>query len=86
MTIDIAAYEINKKFIQNYYRHHGGDPLRIIGILSAVTFCPVLATTFFMGEEIGWSEEIIHNIKSIIKFYKYDVILNIPESFPKDII
>lgn len=87
MKIDLNTYSINRKYIQNWYKHNKD---KVSGVVEAVALqapsihCPCIVLTYFIAEDIGFTEEIVESIESLIKQYGYKEILNQPENSPLD--
>lgn len=83
MKIDLATYDANKKYIMDWAIQKGGnDPAGQIGMLSSITFVPVIACAYWIGEATGYPDKVQQSIKAIIDFYGYTEILNKPKDAP----
>ena len=83
MKIDLAAFDANKKFIQDWAATKGkDDPSRAIGMLASMTHVPAIAVAYWVGEATGWPESVLKSITSITDFYGYTEIKNKPEGAP----
>lgn len=83
MTIDLSRYDINKKFIQNWFLTQGkGSVHNSVPILACSLLVPCIVVAFYIGEIDGWSPEILRKIEVLKDFYGYKEITNKPESYP----
>ena len=74
MKIDVELYRINKPgFIQFYLDkkdHH--DIGYITSMMACVTHVPCYVVYYYIGEEFGFSEEILNGMESLKRFYEYE--------------
>lgn len=83
MHIDLGAYEGSKNLIVNWLS--GRDPKDLMHNISKIavsTHCPCIVVAYFAGDALGWTEELVKHIKSLIEFYGYSEIANKPEGSP----
>lgn len=83
MKMDLNKYLINKSFIQNFYRKNKeiytlGYTISLCG---ASTGCPCIALAFYLGEDIGFTQEILDTISRFAKNYEYTEFVGAPESY-----
>ena len=83
--MNINHYINAKKEIQKLFlKQKDKEILWSISMISVCTHVPVIACTFYIGELLGWPEEILDSIKRLTKNYSYRNIEGIPESYPKE--
>lgn len=83
MKIDLNKYAINKKPVQKWYKEHAEEGVnKSIGILGSSVHCPFICLAFYLAEDIGFTEELIQTIDSLIKFYGYTDIQGQKEGSP----
>jgi hypothetical protein len=83
VRIDIATYEASKHIIINYVRGQGkNDPAGAIGMAASMSHVPAIVCAYWIGEETGWPEKVMHSIKVITDFYGYTQIDNKPPGAP----
>ena len=81
--MNLDHYKHSKKeLIESVLKQNNPNVLQAISLVSVCTHVPVIAVLFFVGEELGWPEDILGNIKMIKKVYSYGEIEGIPENFP----
>lgn len=85
MTEDYAKYsEARKESVAAWYRENGernGLSLSI-SIQAHTTGCPSIIVAHWLGEEFGWSDELLRIINVIMKYYGYTEIKNKPIGAP----
>lgn len=83
MKIDLTRYVVNKKFVQNFYRakKEQYDLGSAISMCATTTGCPCVVVAFYLGEDIGFTPEVIDSINRFVKFYGYTEFIGAPESY-----
>ena len=83
MKMDLNKYTANKKFIQNFYKKNKNlrDVEYCVSICAATINCPCIALAFYLGEDIGFTSEILDLIVRLSKSSGYDEFINAPESY-----
>lgn len=83
MKIDLNKYSINRPFIQDFYRKSTiKDVSYTVSMCSTSTHCPIIVLAIFLGEDIGYTPEIVSIVERLIKFYGYTEILGQKEGSP----
>jgi hypothetical protein len=83
MRIDINRYKGAKATTQRWYINKDNKiPDEDATMMGVVTHTPIIVIAFWIGEVDGWSNEILDLIDLMVKTYRYDTILNIPEGYP----
>lgn len=83
MKLDLTKYVVNRNFVQNFYRTNKevyglGNS---ISLCATTTGCPCVAVAFYLGEDIGFTPEIIETIDRFAKFYGYTEFVGVPETY-----
>jgi hypothetical protein len=83
MKIDLNRYIVNKNFVQKFYKTHkvSYDLGSAISVCATSTGCPCVVVAFYLGEDIGFTPELIVIIDRLIKFYRYTEFIGAPESY-----
>lgn len=83
MKVDLNKYIVNKKFVQSFYRQKKSlyDVGSTVGLLATSTGCPCVVVAFYLGEDIGFTEELVAIIGRLVKFYGYTEIIGASESY-----
>lgn len=85
MIDDMKKYNVERKnAVLAWYRQNGdryGDGMSI-SIQAQSSSCPCIIVAMWLGEEFGWSEEILKSIQVLTDFYGYTEIRNKPVSCP----
>jgi hypothetical protein len=85
MKINLNNYALVKADLQRIVALQRDTSIeRCITIVSVATHVPLIAVAFFVGEAMGWPQEILDMIERLTKEYGYDEVIGIPESFPKE--
>ena len=83
MTIDLDAYDANKKFVLDWFNTRGNrDISNTISTMGFSTMTPCIVIAFWLGPETNWDPNLINTIKSLTRFYGYTDIRNKPEGCP----
>lgn len=53
----------------------------VIGLLATSTGCPCIVVAFYLGEDIGFSFELVGIINRLGNFYGYTEFIGAPESY-----
>lgn len=81
--MNINHYSGCKKEIQElFFQQKNSNRLQNISMISVCTHTPIIACLFFVGEALDWPQDILDNIKLIVKVYSYKDIQGVPESYP----
>lgn len=80
MILDLEKYKVNRPFIKRYFKEKGGDPVYAICLIAATIQCPIIALSFYLAEDIGFTPEIIKTIQGQID--RGYVVVNQPENSP----
>lgn len=84
MTIDIARYDANKAYIQDYWKNVKKKDLhRAISHLAGITMVPCIAVVYWIGEIDGYTPEILKAIQGFKSFYGYTKIEGRAEGSPE---
>lgn len=83
MRVDLNKYVINRKFAQDFYKAKSNiyDLGIAISLLATITGCPCVVIAFYLGEDIGFSIELVGIISRLGKFYGYTEFIGAPESY-----
>ena len=83
MKVELNKYAVNKTFIQKFYRTN--KELYSLGstisLCATGTGCPCIVVVFYLGEDIGFTPEILEAIDRFVEFYGYTEFLDAPESY-----
>lgn len=71
-----------KEVIELFHKQTDPDILQSISLISVCLHVPCIAVSFFVGEALGWPEEIVDSIERLTKSYSYKNIEGIPEGYP----
>lgn len=83
MTIDIAVFSANKKFVVDWFNTKGGkDISSSISMMASVTFVPAIVCAYWIAEETNWHPTALASIQRLKDFYGYTVIENKPPGAP----
>lgn len=83
MTIDIAIYDINKDFIQDWYKNKsGGNITYAISMMASITMVPAIVVAYWVGEASDWDPVAVASIVRLKDFYGYTNVLNKPAGAP----
>lgn len=83
VKVDLRSYHRQKQIsIEWYYTKGRQDAGYTIGTLSCYTHIPSVIVALWLGEEIGFNDEIVRKIKTLVNFYGYDTLLGAPENLP----
>ena len=83
MEIDLNLYRHYGPFVRDWYSRNTNLGVSwTISILSASTFCPCIATAFFLTEELGFTPELIKSINILIDCYGYKKIIGQQKGSP----
>jgi len=52
-----------------------------VGLLATSTGCPCVVVAFYLGEDIGFTEELLGIISRLTKFYGYTEFIGASESY-----
>ena len=81
--MNINHYSGSKKEIVNlFFEQKGSNRLQNITLVAVSTHVPIIAVLFFVGEELGWPEDVLESIKMIAKVYNYKNIQGVPNGYP----
>lgn len=73
MIIDVEAYRLNKPFFIQFYLDHQSEPIDYIAsMLASVTHVPCYVVYYYLGEELGFTPEIVSSMNSLKRFYGYE--------------
>ena len=82
--MNLNTYSHSKKdIVEMYLRQKGGNIIENYTLIAIVIHVPVIVLAFWVGEHLGWPEEVVDNIEVLIKCYDYRNIVGIPESYPR---
>lgn len=83
MTVDIAKYEVNRKYVHRWYKDKGyKKPEEAVSTIAVAYGVPCIVCAYWIGEITDWPPYIIETIDNLIKFYGYTRILNKPHGSP----
>lgn len=84
MTIDIARYDVNKVYVQKYWRDQTKKNLNhSISHLAGILMVPCIAIVYWIGEIEGYTPEIMKSIGRFKEFYGYTKIEGKAEGAPE---
>ena len=83
MIVDLTRYEVNKSIVQRFYRAKNNiyDLGTIISLCATSTRCPCVVIAFYLGEDIGFTSEVIDEINRFVKFYGYSGFIGAPKAY-----
>lgn len=69
--------------MQGFYRTNKEryDLGSAISLCATSTGCPCVVVAFYLGEDIGFTPEVIDAINRFVKFYGYTEFIGAPESY-----
>lgn len=80
MKIDLMMYRANLQALDAYRRANSNLSLSdLVTNFSASTHVPLIVCVFYIAKLRGMDEEAQSMIERIMRFYKYDEILNVDE-------
>lgn len=83
MVIDLATFEVNKHFIQEWFKNKGNYNVNYtISMMASATSVPCIVIAFWLGEITNWCPSSVAAIKRLKDFYGYTEIKNKPEGSP----
>jgi len=83
MTIDLNHFSVHRKPVQDWCRNNPHIELKdAVAIWASSQKCPCICVAFYLAEEFGYTEELVKNINTLIKFYDYGQILGQKEGSP----
>lgn len=70
MTIDLNKYRVNIPVIKAWIKQkHGQNPIDFASELAVATNVPIIVVFHYIGEIIGFSDELNDKIEKLKKFY-----------------
>ena len=84
MKLDLDKYAVHRLPIQIWYKENTGyESLSVaLAMWAATTHCNIVSLAFFIGEDIGYTPEIVDLIDRLTKFYGYTEIAGQKEGSP----
>jgi hypothetical protein len=83
MRVDLEHFQLVKVGLQRtFVAQNDRDVERAISVVSASTHVPVIVVAFFVGELLGWSDEVVEIIGRLKKSCNCTEVLGIPTDFP----
>jgi len=71
MKIELSKYRINKPYIQEWVTVKKPDDIaHTASSLAIILSCPVIVVYHYLGEVLGFNEEILGSIERLKKFYQ----------------
>jgi hypothetical protein len=85
MKVNLDHFIMAKEGLQRtFVAQNDRDMERAISVVSASTHVPVIVVAFYVGEFLGWPQEVLEIIGRLKKSCRCTEVLGIPESFPKE--
>jgi hypothetical protein len=83
MKLDLNRYRVNAPLIQKVCQNSPeSDISDLISEFAVGSHCPLVALYFYVGEGLGYTQEITGVIDRLSKFYGYTEIINQLEGSP----
>lgn len=71
-----------KNILDIFFAQKSENRLQAISLISVCNHIPIIVCLFFLGEALDWPEDVVDNIKMLVRVYNYRDIEGVPESYP----